>query len=343
LIDWLDIVVSVPHKPIPAGCLMAIDPDGEIEYEIVKSVGVPGSYDSTIRAKSQGSHEAGIAGELYITGNPAKFIQGHNVFGTDDINSLVLETCKRLFAALNIQNDIALASIGNGQFEVKRIDINYSYQFKSRSEVLAVLAFLATNSRSRRGRAQCRGGTVYHGLGSRRHLIKYYCKGEELQARGKGHKLPDQLFHSPLTKHADTLLRTEVQLRSLELKERNLTQGTDLNPKVIKALYTEYSGRIDMPAKAQIASHEIESLSRHHRSTYLLWRSGVDVRTMMSESTFYRHRFEILKSGVDIAIPCNSVKAEVIPLFREVVGTPVGIPDWAYRQELVFDPNKIGG
>ena len=342
MIDWLDAVFQLTHTPIPAGIVASIAPDGQLEWQTPKSLQVTGSYEKNVRVRSQGGTGDGNATELYVSGNPAKFLQGHNIFGSDDLLSLAHEMAARIFQALDITNDLALQAIKNGDFDVKRIDITNSFAFANRNEVQAVLSALAVQTRSRMGRAQTRGGTVYHGKNSRRWTLKYYCKAEELEA-GKKHRLPDQLQNTPLKEHSENLLRAEVTLRSMELKRLEITRGKDFTPETVRRLYADYFGNIQMSAQAHIASEEIQHLPRAIRSSYLLWQSGTDVRNMMSQSTFYRHRAQLLPLGVDIALPNEDTQCHVIPLFRQVTGTPAGIPEWAYKQGLVFDPQRIGG
>jgi II/X family phage/plasmid replication protein len=57
---------------------------------------------------------------------------------------------------------------------------------------------------------------------------------------------------------------------------------------------------------------------------------------MMSDTTFYRHRSGLLGMGVDIALPCESSDVNVVKMVRTITGVPVGVPDWAYDQNLVF-------
>jgi len=90
-----------------------------------------------------------------------------------------------------------------------------------------------------------------------------------------------------------------------------------------------------MAAQADIPSEEVMALTRAHRSTYLLWKEGIDVRTMASKATFFRHRSKLLQLGVDIALPCESSDCKIIPLFQTVIGSPVAVPDWAYKSGYV--------
>ncbi len=342
MIDWLTLVIDVPHTPIPAGRVIGVNPDGSMQYDIPQAMQIEGSFEQTTWCRSQGGDGQGRATELYIHGNPAKFLQGHNVFGSDDVTGLATEVLTRLTDQLDVPADIAIARARRGEFSVKRIDITRSYQFADRAEVQAVLSTLAIKSRSRMGRAQTAGGTVYHGKKSRRHTLKFYCKGEELEA-GKKHRLPDELAVTGIKDFAENLLRAELTLRSKELKELGLEKGSDFTPSVIRRLYDEYFSRIEMSTQATIPSQELMHMRRAIRDSYLLWQNGIDVRPSMSKPTFYRHRHELLGYGVDIAIPNENVECQVIPMFRQVVGTPVEVPAWAYEQGLIFDPKRVGG
>ncbi|QIB64054.1 phage/plasmid replication protein, II/X family [Kineobactrum salinum] len=341
MIDWLDFVIPCLHDPIPAGRVMSILPSGELEYDVPKRMQATGTYESKMWVRSQGGDGEGRATELYISGNPAKFLQGHNVFGCELVCDLAAGVVRKILDTVGISSDLTVAQALKGNFSVKRIDITRSFSFASRNEVKAVLSSLAIKSRSRMGRAQTSGGTVYHGKQSRRHTLKFYCKAEELEA-GEKHKLPAELEKTPIKEFAETLLRAELTLRSKELIELEKTEGKHFTPKVLDALYFDYFGRIEMAAQAYIPSEEIKLLSRSIRDSYLLWKEGVDVRPMMSKPTFYRHRSELLPLGIDIALPNEQVECEIIPLFRKVTGRPVGIPDWAYQQGLVYQ-SRVGG
>lgn len=91
-----------------------------------------------------------------------------------------------------------------------------------------------------------------------------------------------------------------------------------------------------MAAQVDIASDEMINMPRAIRSTYLLWKEGIDVHPMYSVPTYYRHRSQLLAYGVDIALPCEKNGCTVIPMFRQVTGEPVEVPTWAFDQGLVF-------
>mgnify|MGYP000417186392 CR=1 FL=1 len=335
MIDWLDIVVQVDHVPAPAGRLDSTDQDGVHEWSVVKRMPLRGSYDKRIMIRSQGSSGNGLASEIYISGNPSKFLQGHNVFGSNDIDLLATAITEKVFNVLKISDDVALQRVKKGEYSIKRVDITESFFFDSPSEVKAVLSALAVQSRTRMGRAQTSGGTVYHGQKSRRFTIKFYDKGEELKS-GKSHSLPDDLpCRERLTEYATHLLRVEVTLRTLELKKLNISTGVHIRHR-IASLFKHYLGKTEMNTQAKIVSDELQYMKRAIRSTYLLWEKGIDVRSMMSKASFYSHRSQILAYGIDIAIPHEGFN-NVIPMFRTVIGQAVSIPTWAQQAGLVYE------
>ena len=72
-----------------------------------------------------------------------------------------------------------------------------------------------------------------------------------------------------------------------------------------------------------------DDLPRHLRATYATWRDGLPLD--LSRATFYRHRTELLKYGIDISVP-NNVQRLTIPV-RTVEVAALEAPDW-YRQKF---------
>ncbi len=99
MIDWV-----TRHSPLPSlrdngGRIASISPDGEIEWQVEKKQQVSGSHESNISIKSNG------ASHLYFDGNPSKWLQGHNLFGS---NNLILQ--QRVYDPISLQ--IKCASSG---------------------------------------------------------------------------------------------------------------------------------------------------------------------------------------------------------------------------------------
>ncbi len=95
MIDWVTAIIPCNHsEAIYGGKIACISPDGEIEWQVDKKLQVKGSYESNLNIKSIG------ATHLYFDGNPAKWLQGHNLFGSDNLTWLVEQVMHRLIPLL---------------------------------------------------------------------------------------------------------------------------------------------------------------------------------------------------------------------------------------------------
>lgn len=335
MLDWLSCSVKCVHKPLPSGRIASITPDGAIEWETPKALLVESSHSSKIKIRSQGDLDAdGNATELFFSGNPSKFLQGHNVHGSDQINDLFRASLVVISKVLGIDLSEAIHNAANGRFSVKRVDIARSYRFQDSATVDAALHGLCHLSRSRSGRASSYGSTVYLQKGSKRWSFKFYNKFCDPTMK----KLSQELLDLGLYEYTAGLLRAEVTLKTLELKQLGMTTGQALNGN-LQNLYDDYFQRIDIAMNTPIPSEEIKSLGRALGNSYLLWLNGVDVRNTMTRATFYRHRSQLLPYGVDIAMPVAS-GGQVIPLFVEARGEPESIPDFLEEGGHIF---KFGG
>ena len=91
MIDWLSFELrGVLHRPIDDGSLVAFDDDGAIEWQTTRRKSMPGSASSAVLVRSSGS-DGEYASALHFSGNPSKFLQGHNLYGSDDLPGLVYQ------------------------------------------------------------------------------------------------------------------------------------------------------------------------------------------------------------------------------------------------------------
>ena len=67
-----------------------------------------------------------------------------------------------------------------------------------------------------------------------------------------------------------------------------------------------------------------------------LWRQGADLRQLLSEPTYFRHRKKLLEYGVDISsMHLEPEHNNVVPLMRIIEAVPVANPAWAYERGLI--------
>ena len=331
MIDWISVTIRQDHKPIPAGVVYCVTADGEEEWRSARGLSVEGSYSSKIMVRSLCQVTADKAKEIYISGNPSKFLQGHNIFGSPDLESLLVAILERILPNLEIET-VPLETLRRAR--VSRVDFTKSIAFDNESTCRAYIRELALRAASRSGRPKTHGWTVQFQPSSKRWTVVCYHKGDEVKA----HKLPKDIpYRERLESESMKLCRVELRLKTLELNRINARRVADLTPERLETLYADYLGRIEMSTNVTLPSEILHALPRPIRSTYLMHREGVDVSTMMSRATYYKHRRQLMAFGVDISIPFDKEHtAEIIPLKRVLTGQPYSAPQWADGTPIYF-------
>ncbi|WP_180097748.1 phage/plasmid replication protein, II/X family [Acinetobacter sp. YH12156] len=313
-----------------SGLVYSFDAQGNQEWMVEKRLSVEGSHSSKIQIKTVDSSH------IWISGNPTKFLQGHNIFGTNDLVGVM----GKFFDEL-LKKDIGLspdpfqyAMIKDGNYSLSRVDINETWHLDNKRSVLAWIRAVGERAYLKhRGAGQFSGDTAYFGKNSRRWALKCYSKGHEINARG--HKLPKELQIPELLEYADKALRIEAVVRQLELKRRGLDLASDWDIDTPEVLLLEYLGNLELSDVYMLKDDVLDTLPTRLRMVYQSWLNGDDLKQIMSSSAFYRWRTQLQKYGIDIATPSPKEKTNVIPLIRVLEAQPVGIPDWAYEKGLV--------
>jgi hypothetical protein len=303
---------------------------------------IEGSYSSQIQLKTASPTDAMFKASLkhglecsdvclWFSGNPSKFIQGHNVFGpsVSSLGPVLQETIRRLPASVKPfdADDKAWPAIHR-----RVVDMNTMIDMGSHQDVHDYLRFLEHNTRSRSGRPMITGNTVYWGKHSKRWAIKAYCKKCELEKHPPAHVTMKYW----LDMFCDHQLRIELRLKTLEMENR----GT-----LDESLIWEYFGRIGVSAmKANVTMDNID-LPRVVRLTLADWMAGVDVTHSLTKPTFYRHRQAILKAtGLDISLPCAEQSAQIkkVDVSMDFLKSHEvkEIPSFFVNQGWLFQPGK---
>jgi II/X family phage/plasmid replication protein len=345
MIDWITIRIPCSHAtPINGGKFVSISSDGEEEWNTDKFLPVEGSYSSKISIRSLSTDiitDNNRFTHIELSGNPVKFLQGHNIWGTDSLLDLICECYIEVLTKINLPHLYNFDDVLKGQ--LTRVDINYMYHLDSANSVNNWLRSLEQSATLKhRGKGQFNHGTLYFGKGSKHWLLKMYHKGQEIKANSK-HQRKDILNLPFVKEFADKSLRIELQLRSKELKKIELNMASAWNEKTPKILYNRYLSLLDISENTMtIEDSRIQELPRIYQSTYRLWATGHDIRTMYSKNTYYKHRrFIIGHLNVDIAIKQKNVTPDlsnVIPLVRTLEAVPVSTPEWAIGTDLYFEP-----
>lgn len=350
MLDWIGGRVPCYHPvPIDGGRVMKLSPEGAIEWEVASRLPVVGSHETSLLLRTYGVDEARRGVILEVSGNPTKWLQGHNLFGGFLTPAALLELLMyRLCEVLPAlqPTDLDLRRWRDGHFELLRVDINRMFALGGRDRVRAWLraAEYSAYMRHRGKGTLCKEGTLYFGQGSRRWSAKFYGKGDELDA-GKGHGLPVSLAESQavqLKDWADDKLRFEVMLRSKEIKERGLRWAFNWSDTTGAEILNGIAEGLQMSDNKALPTAAITDLPKRLIPVYHLWQQGHDIRSMYPKPTFYRYRRELLLHGIDIAIrQPHEDRSNVVPLVRVIEAIPVGPPGWAYGTPLLVGPADL--
>lgn len=332
-IDWISAITATPPELWPgytSGEKVTLDLRGRVQERRPSLHRVDDGEPSSSRNFTLWTPNPGT---LYLSGNPVKLLQGHNLWGSDALLPLYLEAGQ--FVREHVGMFPGPATWQSCEFSrprFTRLDLTRSYRFDTQAEADDYIRFVAGNARSRHGAATLIGGsTAYFGQHSRRWTMKIYAKHHELihEARKLSRRVlqyvtPHAGVHRDLLDWSQGVARFELTLRSPELESLNAPElaAQTLQADYLRALWQHYFDRITMTENATMntASPLLEpTLPGRLKAALLAWRTGSDLRAMYPRNTFYRYRLEILaKTGIDVSVPpapdaILNVRAELDP------------------------------
>jgi II/X family phage/plasmid replication protein len=330
MIDWLTLKCPpCPGLEIDGGKIVFVNSDGSIDYMVDKFQPVVNSYDDriSIKANSDG---------VVISGNPSKWLQGHNLFGIENFSRVL-----HLFID-SISNHIYfdkewIDKVKSGDFEVNRIDLTYSYRLENQGEVIKWLnAMQCVCSGKRQAASRSKGTTVYFGKHSRRSTIKFYDKQGEINA-SKEHMLSKrfndyQVFY--LQRWAKGILRCEICLRKKCLKDEfKCYRGKEfllMCEEDLRSMYMKKLSTVNFSEKFVVSDFDLEKIKPNLRACYTLWQEGYSIREVYCNGSAYNYRKQF-KELYNVDIFLQSPKefrksAMVIPIMRPLIAVPCEIP-----------------
>jgi II/X family phage/plasmid replication protein len=343
MIDWVTCELPCFHRePIVGGSVTKIDQHGVIDWSTQIPLTVVGSHDSSLRIRTTRVDEYGQGTMIRVDGNPVKWLQGHNLFGTDDLLGLVGAMMDRLVPLLGMAPTFMDRKHWQvGAYHLTRIDCTQMFDVGSTPNALAWIRQAEQSaSLSHRGRGQItKGSTLYFGKHSRRWSLKFYAKGPEFEK----HTSPALKTLPALSSYAERALRCEVVMRSMELKARGLDIAANWAENDPHAVTMGILGGLHMDDVTALTPERIDGLKPSLHAVYQLWKEGHDIRGMYPKPTFYRYRKQLLDAlSIDIANvqPRDAEPSNVVPFLRIIEAKPMGVPDWAVGTDLYHEPKR---
>lgn len=329
VIDWFAGHVGYDGSGLRLGQVVSVGPAGEVRWSRESWETARGSFEAGIQV-NRDSRTPQMAREtdylcspivLRLSGNPTKFLQGHNVFGPSvgDLGPVIQAVVRSLPPTMRPRDaDLEqLPAVQRG-----RVDVAAMIDLGAHQHVHEWLQTAAKATRSRHGRAVVSGSTVYWGKNSTRWSLKAYCKFCELAE------------HRPLSDYAalrewcESMLRMELTLRRPELKDR----GT-LSEAVVWDFYERLViGVGDVrPMDARLVD---SGFAVTLRLLMEKWLNGGDVRFDVPRATFYYYRRQVLdRFGVDISLQRTDQWEEIAAVGFDV--------DYLKKREVKTFPTQL--
>jgi hypothetical protein len=315
MLDWFTGYVGYDASLMPIGRFWETDRHGQVVRERPRWETAQGSFESGVQvtkfAPTDGMRESAkkfgflCADEvLKISGNPVKFLQGHNVTGPSvSLLGPIVQGLVRAFPhelRPRDADELTLPAVHRS-----RVDVNTLIDMKSHQVVHDWLQAAETKTRSRHGRAIADFGTVYWGKHSTRWSMKAYCKHCELQK----HPAADSDLQKELLDWTRNFLRIELTLRRPELKDR----GT-----LSESIIPEYFAKLELHTmRAKTYGEAKMLLSLGPKLSLFAWYNGTDMKCFLSPKTLYNHRKKILEvTGIDIVLPLAVQVPEASPVLQ---------------------------
>ncbi|MDQ3246736.1 MAG: phage/plasmid replication protein, II/X family [Pseudomonadota bacterium] len=351
MVDWLTVELPDPVGiPINSGHVIRVSQHGDVEWTTPARLNVEGSWSSNMTFRAVGAecadddrHRAAWELDpcsrqsgLEISGNPAKFLTGHNLFGSDDVTELLAATVGKAKDAIwpeLFQEPVIDFSDGL----LSRIDLTASWLLEREADVLPVLQAMEESvwcPYRGRGVFDAGGSSLYYGRtakGKRAKdwALKLYWKGPEVTA----HPLPRPAYEVPgMLNELNRTIRVELTLRTPELKRLGLRKVGQWTPAKVREIWEAYVSKLNFgKTVVNLDTTDLAQLGLKPRHVLAMgsWMAGNDLRAAMPKRSFYRLRAEILhETGFDIAARYTT-KSNVVPLRRVVEVGPAPHPAWA--------------
>lgn len=269
-----------------SGRILKIKADGEIEFEsqLWEQIRCPSS-DTSIRIKCDGR-------SLRFMGNIGRFQQADNVTGLTVMQCV--ERWREVLGKLGFDVSGFGTRWGKGTLGeygtfLTRIDLAGNFEV---SDYSALCSLLMVRRIGQKLPMAGKYGPMW-GYDSKRSnwwKAKFYDKAAEQAGKRR-------------SEGKATLARFEVQLGAEYLKRDGLDdvfgwRGDDM----ANVIYARFG---DPLFRESLDVQDWKGMPVRCQAMATMWRQGVDLRTVLSKSAYYRERAKLIGYGIDIGTPCN--------------------------------------
>ena len=337
MIDLSDQIIEVEHKPF--GASRRIRRDGKLGKTkwYSKKIFI-NKVPVLVTSLNNGT-------QINIRCCPLKVLQGHNVFGTNNVvmlgNKIIVDVLKELGIKAS---EGQLRAWRKGEFRIDEIHLTHRFQLESNSMVRRVVSHI-----HRYARRSLRAAYIDSGVGvtlKGPHLEwLFYDKCLEFgDKRTKEQKyiqavVGDRAESAGHCLHqlASKSIRAELKLDKDYLQDDGLDRGKNWTTEKVIEIFTKELGVLrlgEMPSLPQLPEIYASVADVKLRDVLMLWGSGKDMSTHVGKTTRERHRREIKKLlGIDILKDQPALEPASINLsdIFDPSNMLTGFPKWARK------------
>ena len=268
--------------------------------ESYTSKAVEGSHSTRIQVKSDGHR-------VTVSGNIGRLSRPDNVYGypIEEVkaaaNRLLAKFGCPPFAQVDPQWSQSEQKLIDESATCSRIDYTKNFATGSDQNAKHYLAAMARTNPTRLRQRVYENGVTF-GEGSRYRYIKLYNKAADIEHWLKQKKIERTEYHEKLIEFCrdNGIVRWEIQLKKA-LADYDFNYWQNLTHENINQLY---EGAISDMTK-DTEKVDLLNMPLNAVGIYTLWQKGYNLKELLPRNTFYRHRKELLKFGVDIAKQLN--------------------------------------
>ena len=323
------------HRVFAGGMVAHLDADGNLERTTLKSIKHEGSDSTSIQIRCDGK-------TVNVSGNVGRFNRPDNVFNYDlectmTLINNILESLdippftsgERIYHSYKnkVGEIIDTVDYTGAKFSELHCTDNYS---TGSSESAKDFLYNAGMVKPGRQKVQAYETGAGYGYGSRYQSGKVYNKAEDLKRLVKSGKLPNNQYIQNLIQWCEEqgMVRAEMEYKNC-LRRHNLSYWGEVTHIDLEKHFKK--DEIAMIKDTEI--FDVDKLTRTFRTTYYDYINGVNLKYRMKKETFYRHRRELLKYGIDIAVTVNVQRLPVQTKIIEI-SPCIERPDFYFMPEV---------
>ncbi|MFM0205700.1 phage/plasmid replication protein, II/X family [Paraburkholderia fungorum] len=307
MIDLLDLLVYIKHKPFGNTRVKEFENGSDDKKNQYSKTVILNSCGSPVHVISLNDRDA-----VSIRCSPLKVLQGHNMFGSNNVCAIASSIICGTLDCLNIpyaqeQREAWSA----GEFTIRAIDITHRFKLSDGLTSFDICSHLLRTSPMK----LCKPQWLDQGIGVRLctensglKWLLYDKEQELLDKRTKAFPYLKAVVGSDarniwrsLVEIAASTIRAELKLSKTYLKRHHLTNGRMWTAKRAQEIYLSELNALSMDAPISINRAVARVRSRPLLTTLLLWSNGHDLHAILPKSTFNSHRQAIVKqASIDI-------------------------------------------